>query len=82
MVSRHFRADEARRLMVDDICGDDNDIGSSGEDDEGKFSILIWQTEHSDFPSELSQGSEIIPCALDTAGNNLFDFVADSKKKS
>ena len=52
MASSHFRADEVRRLMVDDIFGDDNDIGSSGEDDEGKFSILIWQTEYSDFPLE------------------------------
>ena len=66
MASSHFRADEVTRLMVDEIFGDNNDIGSSGEDDEGKFSILIWQTEHSDFPLEFSQGSEFISCALDS----------------
>ena len=43
MTSSHFRVDEARRLIIDDVFGDDYAIGCSGEVDEGKFLILGWQ---------------------------------------
>ena len=37
MASNHLSADEAKRMIIEDIFGDDMD---SGEDDEDKFSIL------------------------------------------